>query len=61
MSRRALLPALATDPPRNRRLPRPAPPRPDWLLQSRAVHESIGLVLAAVFVSASLYWLLALR
>jgi len=45
---------------RNRRKPLPRARR-DWQIEARAVHESIGLVLVSVTISAGLYWLLALR
>lgn len=66
MSLRHLLQESTPEPPRNRRRPPPPvmrswPVLRSWPLQDRAVHESIGLVLVSVFLSAGLFWLLALR
>lgn len=66
MNLRRLLHESTPEPPRNRRLaPPPAvrswPSLRSWPLQARAVHESVGLVLVSVFLSAGLFWLLALR
>ena len=60
MNLRRLLHESTPEPPRNRRLA-PPPAVRSWPLQARAVHESVGLVLVAVFLSAGLFWLLALR
>lgn len=61
-----LLSESTQEAPRNRRRPPPPvvrswPALRSWPLQDRAVHESIGLVLVSVFLSAGLFWLLALR
>lgn len=67
MNLRHLLQESTPEPPRNRRRPPPPPAirswpaLRSWPLQDRAVHESIGLVLVSVFLSAGLFWLLALR
>lgn len=65
MKLRCPRPETAPGPPRHRRRAAPAtgnwPAPRSWPLQARAAHESVGLVLVSLLLSAGRFWGLALR